>query len=147
MIGGSLSPRHGASSSCGWRYNLQIWRLAANILNNQPRTNEKGRASSPGNSNIYPTRCNVTQFIYIWKLLYIFRVVPPPIIRSTQQQEQLCSPAAVCSCCCVLLLLCAPAAVFSSCCVLLLLCALVAVCSWWWVEVPPETCRAVSRYK
>jgi len=25
-------------------------------------------------------RCNVTQFI--WKLLYMFRVVPPPIIRS-----------------------------------------------------------------
>ena len=21
------------------------------------------------------------------------------------------------------------------------------VCSWWWVEIPPETCRAVSRYK
>jgi hypothetical protein len=19
--------------------------------------------------------------------------------------------------------------------------------SWWWVQVPPETCRAVSRYK
>jgi hypothetical protein len=19
--------------------------------------------------------------------------------------------------------------------------------SWWWMEVPPETCRAVSRYK
>jgi len=34
-------------------------------------------------SIIYPTRCNFTQFIYIWKLLYIFRVVPPPIIRST----------------------------------------------------------------
>jgi hypothetical protein len=33
-------------------------------------------------SNIYPTRCNVTHFIYIWKLLYIFRVVLPPIIRS-----------------------------------------------------------------
>jgi hypothetical protein len=31
-------------------------------------------------SNIYPTRCNVTQFI--WKLLYMFRVVPQPIIRS-----------------------------------------------------------------
>jgi len=27
-------------------------------------------------------RCNITQFIYIWKPLYIFRVVPPPIIRS-----------------------------------------------------------------
>jgi hypothetical protein len=31
---------------------------------------------------IDPTRCNVTQFIYIWKLLYVFRVVFPPIIRS-----------------------------------------------------------------
>ena len=35
-------------------------------------------------SNIYPTRCNVTHFIYIWKLLYMFRVVFPPIVRSTQ---------------------------------------------------------------
>ena len=35
-------------------------------------------------SDIYPTRCNVTQFIYeyIRKLLYMFRVVLPPIIRS-----------------------------------------------------------------
>jgi len=32
--------------------------------------------------NIYPTRCNVTQFIYIWKLLYMFRMVQPPIINS-----------------------------------------------------------------
>ena len=31
---------------------------------------------------IYPTRCNITQFIYIWKLIYIFRVVLTPIIRS-----------------------------------------------------------------
>src|SRR5215475_7317405 len=31
---------------------------------------------------IYPTRCNVTQFIYIWKLLYMFRVVLPLNIRS-----------------------------------------------------------------
>jgi hypothetical protein len=30
----------------------------------------------------YPTRCNVTQFIYIWKLLCMFRVVLAPIIRS-----------------------------------------------------------------
>ena len=32
---------------------------------------------------VYPTRCNVTQFIYSYKLLYMFRVVSPPIIRST----------------------------------------------------------------
>ena len=31
---------------------------------------------------IFPTRCNVTQFIYIWKLLYMFRMVLPPTIRS-----------------------------------------------------------------
>jgi hypothetical protein len=31
---------------------------------------------------LYPTRCNVTQFIYVWKLLYMFRVILPPTIRS-----------------------------------------------------------------
>jgi len=31
---------------------------------------------------VYPTRCNVTQFIYVWKLLHMFRVVTLPIIRS-----------------------------------------------------------------
>jgi hypothetical protein len=34
-------------------------------------------------SNIYPTRCNVIQFIYILKLLYMFRVVLRPINRSS----------------------------------------------------------------
>jgi hypothetical protein len=34
-------------------------------------------------SNIYPTRCTFTQFIYIWKLLYMLRVLLPPIIRSS----------------------------------------------------------------
>jgi hypothetical protein len=44
----SLPPRHGASSGCGWRNGLQLWRLAANILNKQPRTNNKGWSSSLG---------------------------------------------------------------------------------------------------
>ena len=34
---------------------------------------------------IYPTICNFTQFIYIWKLLYMFRVVSSPIIRSANK--------------------------------------------------------------
>jgi hypothetical protein len=42
---GSLSPHHGASSSCGWRNGLQLWRLAANILNKQSRTDSKRRSS------------------------------------------------------------------------------------------------------
>src|SRR5215475_13202567 len=41
-----------------------------------------GRApNSIPNILLYPTRCNVTQFIYIWKLLYMFRVVLPIFIR------------------------------------------------------------------
>ena len=36
----------------------------------------------PVYSNRYPTRCNFTQFIYIWKLHYMFQVVLPLIIRS-----------------------------------------------------------------
>jgi len=42
MISGSLSPRHGASSGCGWRNGLQIRRIAANILNKRSRTTDKG---------------------------------------------------------------------------------------------------------
>ena len=32
--------------------------------------------------NINPTSCNFIQFIYIWKLLYMFWLVTPPTIRS-----------------------------------------------------------------
>jgi hypothetical protein len=42
---GSLSSWHGASSDCGLR-SLQIWRVAANILNKQSQTGEKGWSSS-----------------------------------------------------------------------------------------------------
>jgi hypothetical protein len=43
-----MSPQHGASSGCGWRNGLQLWRVAANVLNKQPRTNDKGWSSSWG---------------------------------------------------------------------------------------------------
>jgi len=42
VINGSLSPHHAVSSGCGWRNGLQIRRAAANILNKQSRTAEKG---------------------------------------------------------------------------------------------------------
>jgi hypothetical protein len=45
---GTLSPQHGASSGCGWRNGLQLWRSVANILNKKPRTDNKGRSSSLG---------------------------------------------------------------------------------------------------
>jgi hypothetical protein len=45
---GPLSPQHGASSGCGWGDGLQLSRIAANILNKRPRTNDKGWSSSLG---------------------------------------------------------------------------------------------------
>jgi hypothetical protein len=48
MISGSLSPRYGASLGCGWRNGLRIWRVAANTLNKQSRTADKGWSSSLG---------------------------------------------------------------------------------------------------
>jgi hypothetical protein len=41
-----LSPQHGASSGCGWKEGLQIWRVAAYILNKQSRTADKEWSSS-----------------------------------------------------------------------------------------------------
>jgi hypothetical protein len=38
----------GVSSVCGWRNGLQLWRLTANILNKQPRADNKGWSSSLG---------------------------------------------------------------------------------------------------
>jgi hypothetical protein len=46
VISGSLSPRHGASSGCWWRKGLQIFIVAANILNKQSKTADKGWSSS-----------------------------------------------------------------------------------------------------
>jgi hypothetical protein len=43
-----LSPQHGASSGCGEREGLQQWRIAANMVNKQKRTNDKGRSFSWG---------------------------------------------------------------------------------------------------
>jgi hypothetical protein len=43
-----LSPWHGASSGCGWKEGLQLQWVAANILNKQSQTADKGWASSLG---------------------------------------------------------------------------------------------------
>jgi hypothetical protein len=48
MLSGSLSPRHGASSGCGWSNDLQLCRVAANTLNKQSQTADKGWSSSLG---------------------------------------------------------------------------------------------------
>jgi len=120
-------------------------------------------------SNIYPTRCNFTQFIFIWKLLYMFRVVPPPTIRSAY--NCIYSIWYLSHRYCYLRLLrkrwiwfeCAVVGVrhsqhtqtsFNSSTIAAdssngvtntRCCRYSCMRSWWWVEEPPETCRAVSR--
>jgi hypothetical protein len=47
-ISGSLSPRHGAFSGCGWRNGLRIWTVSENTLNKQSRAADKGWPSSLG---------------------------------------------------------------------------------------------------
>ena len=136
--------------------------------------------------DIFPTSCNITQFISV-KLLYMFLVVSPPIIRNThnriysiwyllnrycylpllwkscnwfewgvgnvlicfgavanvsQQPNQNrsvkfphhtqtnCNPSTV-------------AAGSSNGLTSTRYCKYGCVCSWWWVEIPLETCRAV----
>jgi hypothetical protein len=41
MLGGSLPPQHGASSGCGWKNGLQLWKVAGNILSKQLWSNDK----------------------------------------------------------------------------------------------------------
>ena len=48
MISGSLSPRHGAVLRLRIEEQPPIWRVAANILNKQPRTADKGWSSNLG---------------------------------------------------------------------------------------------------
>ena len=90
--------------------------------------------------------------LYIWKLLYMFRVVPPPIIRSAYNciysiwylshrysylplswKSWNSSTIAAGSSIGVKNIRCCR---YSYSC----------MSSWWWVAVPPETCRAVSKW-
>jgi len=85
---------------------------------------------------------------FIWKLLYMFRVVQPPIIRSAN--NCIYSMWYLSHRYCYLPLSwkrwnwfeCAVGGVR---CDNTRCCRYTCLRSWWWVMVPPETCRAVSR--
>jgi hypothetical protein len=82
---------------------------------------------------------------FIWKLLYIFRVIPLPIIRSAN------------NCICSIWYVCHPqhtptrssssttAADSSNCVTNTRSYRYSCLRSWLWVDIPPETCRAVFR--
>ena len=52
-------------------------------------------------SEVQPTICNVSLFIYFYKTLYMFQAVPPPIIRNKKlyMQSQVLSTNTAASCC------------------------------------------------
>jgi hypothetical protein len=83
--------------------------------------------------------------IYLYKLLFIFQAVPPPIIRSTKlyiQRQVLLSQY-----CCLLLSISSAIAAGSSIGLTIPDAICTVLCSWWWAEEPPETCRSVYRNK
>ena len=65
------SSRHGASSGVGWRNGLQILRIAANILNKQSQTANRGWSSAWGLSDVLttPLHKNLTMLRTIKKSL------------------------------------------------------------------------------
>ena len=89
-------------------------------------------------SNIYPTRCNVTQFILSgnWPTCFGRYLHPSPGARTTV-------PTAYGICHTVTATCVAGSSngVANTRC-----CRYCCMRSWWWVEVRPETCRAFSRY-
>jgi len=86
-----------------------------------------------------PTRCNNIQFTYICKLLYMFRLVFPPIISSSYHCIYRPLLQTVVS---VTLTTVSSNGLNNDRC-----CRYSDMSSWWWVEIPPETCRAVCGYK
>jgi len=73
---------------------------------------------------VQPTRCNVSQFLYFCKTLYVFQTGFPSIIRSSKlhvQRQVFVRPI--------------PDAVRA------------VLSSWWWTEKPSETCRSSYRNK
>jgi hypothetical protein len=87
--------------------------------------------------------------IYFYKFFYMFQAVPPPIIRSTKLyiQRQVLSNQY----CCLLLLLMrwkyVPAAADSSIGLTIPDAVCTVLCSWWWAEEAPESCRTIYRNK
>jgi hypothetical protein len=84
---------------------------------------------------------------YIWKLLYLFWVVPPPIIRSAYNCNKSICYLSSHSCYQLLSWKFSTIAANSSNDVTNTTCHRYSCMpSCWWVGVPPKTCRAVSRY-
>ena len=101
------------------------------------------KTNSVNPSGIYEIKYNTCSKNYeTCMLLYMLQAVPPPIIRSTK----LCIQRQVFSnqYCCLLL---STIAAGSSIGMTIPDAVCTVLCSWWWAEEPPETCRAIYRNK
>jgi len=87
-----------------------------------------------------------SQSIYFYRLFCMFQAVPPPINRSTKLYIQ-CQVLSNQYCCLLLSWMIAwvhqeAVSVWQY-----LTDVCIVLCSWWWVEEPPKTCRAIYRNK
>jgi hypothetical protein len=87
---------------------------------------------------IYPTRCNFTRFIYIWKLLTCFGWylhLSSGARRTVSTEPGICYTVAGSSNSSTIAAGSSKSVTNTRC------CRYSCMRSWWWVEVPPETCE------
>ena len=86
-------------------------------------------------SDIYPTRCNVSQFIYFWIMPYH----PSSGAHTTVSTASVTCQTVTATC------RCRGVAGSNYSLTSARSCRYSCMCSGWWLEIPPKTCRAVSR--
>jgi hypothetical protein len=72
MLSGVPVPTAWRVTGCGWRNGLQLWRVAANIWNKQPRTNDKECTSSLGLGVGLTTLHRKINLLRTWKEINFF---------------------------------------------------------------------------
>ena len=84
-----------------------------------------------------PTRSTNTQFIYIYKPLYVFRVIPRPSSGTHMTVSTVCGITETVTATCR-----RNNGLSNG-----RYCRYIDMSFWWWVDIPSETCTAVGRYK
>jgi hypothetical protein len=138
---------HSSIRTCWWRSDLfHLWRT---LVNGKTFFNVHISVHRKSISIIVQQYGTMYSLLYFFTLLYMFRVVTPPIIRSTYNSNYNIwhwSNFGKCSVWSQLnMRVMDPSDQTSRSLTSARCCNYSYMCSWWWVELPPETCTAVYR--